>query len=125
VSDTRTADRVLTGDVEPASAAIEKPKRAGLGRPWEPGQSGNPGGRPKGERALLQRMYGQDGQRVYARLEALRNDPTTPKRLKAQIDFFVIERMFGRAPQLVGVDTGPSLLSLLAEVYAGPTGGKS
>jgi len=61
-------------------------------------------------------MYGADGSRVFKRLEELRNDPQTSRRLKAQIDFFVVERMFGKAPQVVGVEGGPSLVSLLAEV---------
>jgi hypothetical protein len=60
------------------------------------GRSANPGGKPKGERALLQRMCGRDGKRVFRRLEELRNDPKTPKRLQMQIDFFVIERLFGK-----------------------------
>ena len=34
---------------------------------------------------------GADGAKVF-RLEELRNDPQTPRRLKAQIDFFVVER---------------------------------
>ncbi|MDI6773155.1 MAG: DUF5681 domain-containing protein [bacterium] len=29
------------------TAAKRKPRRHGPGRPWQPGQSGNPGGRPK------------------------------------------------------------------------------
>ena len=82
------------------------------------GRSANPGGKPKGERALLQRMYGKDGKKVFRRLEALRTDPKTPKRLQMQIDFFVIERLFGKAPMPVGIEGGPSLLSLLAEVTA-------
>ncbi len=85
---------------------------------FQPGQSGNPGGRPKSERALLAKMYGADGAKVFKRLEDLRNDPQTPRRLKAQIDFFVVERLFGRPPQMVGVEGGPSLVSLLAEVTA-------
>jgi hypothetical protein len=63
-------------------------------------------------------MYGADGATVFNRLEALRNDPQTPRRLKVQIDFFIIERLFGKAPQMVGVEGGPSLVSLLADVAA-------
>jgi hypothetical protein len=85
---------------------------------FAPGRRANPGGKPKGERALLQRMYGKDGKKVFRRLEELRNDPKTPKGLQMQIDFFVIERLFGRAPMPVGIETGPSLLQLLAEATA-------
>src|SRR5688572_12967201 len=48
---------------------------------FQPGRSGNPGGRPKGARALLVQMYGADGATVFNRLETLRNDPQTPRRL--------------------------------------------
>lgn len=38
-----------------------KPRR---GRPFQPGQSGNPGGRPKGDLARLVRERTQDGKRL-------------------------------------------------------------
>lgn len=39
-------------------------KRRGKGRPFSPGQSGNPGGRPKGDLARLVRERSQDGKRL-------------------------------------------------------------
>jgi hypothetical protein len=39
----------MDGDVAPEEA----PKRSGLMPPWQPGQSGNPAGRPKGARSKL------------------------------------------------------------------------
>src|SRR5262245_19357171 len=88
---------------------------------FAPGHSANPGGKAAGERALLQRMYGRDGKKVFKRLEELRNDEKTSTRLRMQIDFFIIERLFGKAPLPVGIEGGPSLLSLLAEVTARTT----
>ena len=94
-------------------------QRGGVtGKGFLPGRSGNPGGRPKSERAYLATLYGEDGRGVYARLEGLRMDPKTPRRLKAQIDFFIIERLHGRAQQRVEVDGGASLVELLADVAA-------
>ncbi len=61
------------------------------------------------------------GARSSSGLEELRNDAETPRRLKAQIDMFLIERQFGKAAQLLGVESGPSLAALLAEVAARST----
>lgn len=93
-------------------------QRVPTGRRFVPGQSGNPGGRPAGERALLQKLYGEDGRKVYERLEGLRADRKTPRKLRAEIDMFIIERLFGRAQQHVEVEGGASLLELLADVAA-------
>jgi hypothetical protein len=90
-------------------------QRGGVtGRGFQPGQSGNPGGRPRSERKLLERLYGEDGEKIYARLELLRHHPKTPAKLKAQIDFFLIERLHGRAQQRVEVGGDSSLVELLA-----------
>lgn len=56
--------------------------------------------------ARLQRMYGANGKKVFRRLEELRTDPDTPKKLKVEIDFFIIERLFGKAPLPVGIESG-------------------
>ena len=94
-------------------------QRGGVtGRGFLPGQSGNPGGRPRSERALLTRLYGEEGEKVYERLEALRTHPKTLAKLKAQIDFFIIERLHGRAQQRVEVEGGASLLHVLAAASA-------
>ena len=44
------------------SANSEKQRRRGRGRPWQPGQSGNPSGRPRveGEIRELARQYGAE-----------------------------------------------------------------
>ena len=85
---------------------------------FKPGQSGNLSGRPRGERAYLRRRWGKDGRLLFAELEALLADGKTPKKVKADILKFLVERMFGKAPLPVGVEGGRTLLSLLAEVAA-------
>ena len=48
-----------------------KPVRTPKGRPenlrpaWKPGQSGNPGGRPKGVAAYFREKYGEDGAPIW------------------------------------------------------------
>jgi hypothetical protein len=64
-----------------------------------PGQSGNPSGRPAGERRLLATMYGDDGRLLYTHLEQLRVDTKTPIKLKVHINEFLIERLHGRSQQ--------------------------
>jgi hypothetical protein len=96
------------------------PKQRGgvTGKGFLPGVSGNPAGRPKSERRLLAEMYGEAGDKLYARLERLRNHGLTPARLKAQIDQFLIERFHGRAQQRLEVEGGASLVELLAAASA-------
>lgn len=101
-----------------ASGALAPKSPIGLRPPWRPGESGNPNGRPKGERAYLQRLYGKDGRKLIERFEQLYADPKTPTRVRVEILKFLVERMFGRAPQVVGVEGGPSLLSMLTEMHA-------
>lgn len=88
------------------------------GRPFPPGVSGNPTGRPRSERKLLARLYGADGRKNVQVLEDLKNDPETSRRLRAQIAMFLLERQFGKAPQMIGLEGGPSLIELLADVAA-------
>ena len=90
-------------------------QRGGVtGKGFLPGVSGNPSGRPKSERAYLATIYGEDGRKVYERLEVLRADRQTSRKLRAEIDMFLIERLFGRAQQHVAVGADTSLVELLA-----------
>jgi hypothetical protein len=105
---TRKAPLKTTGGSAPA-------KQIGgvTGRGFLPGQSGNPGGRPRSERKLLERMFGEAGETLYRELETLLGDRTTPKKLRADIAMFLIERLHGKAPQHIDVEAGSDLVSLV------------
>lgn len=67
-------------------------------------------------------MYGHDGEQLYVRLEQLRTHARTAAKLKAQIDFFLIERLHGRAQQHVEVEGGTRLVEPLAAARASDGG---
>lgn len=68
-------------------------------RPWQPGQSGNPSGRPKGERRYLVERYGDDAKVLHEQMDKLLRHRKTPAQVKNDILKFKIERHSGKAPQ--------------------------
>ena len=63
------------------------------------GQSGNPNGRPKKPPEL--EAYAKDAP---AKLRAIADDPDTPLKLKADIEKFFYEAVYGKAPQALDID---------------------
>lgn len=63
------------------------------------GQSGNPGGRPKKPIELEQ--YAKDAP---AKLRAIADDPATPVKIRADIEKFFYEAIYGKAPQALDID---------------------
>lgn len=51
-----TNDDGKAGITAPAPAPAPRPRHPGLGPPWRPGQSGNPGGRPKGVSSKIREL---------------------------------------------------------------------
>lgn len=82
-----------------------KPKRRrGPGRPFQKGQSGNPGGQSKEKRAFLDRLRAEDAEDVYAALMRLVHADNAPAVLRA------VEYIAGKPPEVVqvsGKDGGP------------------
>src|SRR5688572_16077591 len=100
--------------------AAHSSRKTPPGRPWQKGQSGNPGGRPKGLASTFQKLAGKDGEKLAAMLWAvIEGDeealgqlgyeaPSNRERLQA-IEIF-LDRGWGRAPQsveLTGAEGGP------------------
>lgn len=88
------------------------PRRRGPGRQWQPGESGNPGGRPKvaGEIRDACRAVGQ--RVVEGLIDLALGSPKHEVRVAASRE--LLDRGYGRSPQAVtGEDGGP--LRLLVE----------
>ena len=58
------------------------------------GQSGNPNGRPK--KPVELELYAKDAPQ---KLRAIADDPATPVKIRADIEKFFFEAVYGKAPQ--------------------------
>lgn len=99
-----------------AKKAEEAPQnRDGTGR-FVKGQSGNPGGRPK--KPLELEKYAKEAP---AKLRAIADDPATPVKIKADIEKFFYEAVYGKAPQAIDLDgklenTGSTVIEFKGEI---------
>ncbi len=80
-------------------ANTEKARKPGLGPPWQPGQSGNPSGRPKGvslTAAIMRVLSEEDANRLVRAIirKAKRGDVRAFEQL--------IERTDGKVPTQIG-----------------------
>ena len=79
-----------TGEVTPLRPKPE-PANSNLAPPWQPGQSGNAAGRPRGSRSRLSESFISDFHQIWEEegLEAIRrcarNDPSTFVRIAASL----------------------------------------
>lgn len=79
--------------------AKAKPEnRTETGR-FKKGFSGNPGGRPK--KPVELERYAKDAP---AKLRAIADDPATPVKIKADIEKFFYEAVYGKAPQAIDLE---------------------
>lgn len=69
---------------------------------FKAGCSGNPRGRPPRPKEL--RDYAEGAPK---RLREIADDPSTPAKLKAEIERWFFESVYGRPAQAVELDTGP------------------
>jgi hypothetical protein len=99
----------LAGEPGDDAGPPESPKRKVIGKPFEPGRSANPGGRPKTD-ARLKLTLGKLSLAAVRELGRLLRDPTTSKRTRAQISIYLIDRKLGRPTQAIAGADGQPLL---------------
>lgn len=80
------------------------------------GNNANPGGRPKKPPEL--EMYAKDAP---AKLRAIADDPATPVKIKADIEKFFFEAVYGKAPQALDIEgkmenTGSTVIEFKGEI---------
>jgi hypothetical protein len=93
-----------------AVASTEDQRRKNLGRPWKPGQSGNPSGRSRAADELRKALE-QDAPHARQRLRELLDSDDESIALRAAE--FVIDHVKGRPTQAVtGEDGGPVQIDL-------------
>ena len=80
------------------------------------GQSGNPEGRRK--KPVELEMYAKDAPK---KLRAIADDPATPVKIKADIEKFFYEAVYGKAPQAIDLEgkmesTGSTVIEFKGEI---------
>ena len=92
-------------------------------RPWlfRPGESGNPGGRPKGLGALVRAQTGEGAELVAFMLRVLRGR-RQPLRLRMEAAAWLADRGFGKVPtplEHAGPEGAPVRFTLLLSAAGG------
>jgi len=83
---------------------------------FKKGVSGNPGGRPK--KPVELETYAKEAP---AKLRAIADDPATPVKIKADIEKFFFEAVYGKAAQAVDLEgklenTGTTVVEFKGEI---------
>ncbi len=83
------------------------------GRKWQPGQSGNPSGRPKGIAAQARELIGNDPTELLSVFLEIAYDPSAKPADRRAAAESLLDRAFGKAPSYAPVDGDPlDLLSI-------------
>ena len=91
------------------NSANSAPK-AQRGRPFKKGESGNPGGRPKGVVTRVKALVGEDGRRALRVLWKIAKDTSAKPSERIAAAEALLNRGFGKASspiELAGAEGGP------------------
>jgi len=92
-------------------------RKRGSGRPFEKGQSGNPGGRPK-EQINVQALAREKTELAIETLAAIAGNQKAKEAARVAACVALLDRGWGRAAQPIDVDLDESWESLLAKAKA-------
>ena len=80
-------------------------QRGGVtGRGFQPGQSGNPGGRPKGLTKRVRELVGDNGEAIAEYMFTVLRDETQRTADRVEAAKWLADRGFGRAVQALDID---------------------
>lgn len=83
--------------------AAPAPKRV-IGRPFKPGQSGNPGGKAKGVASYAREKSGKDGRKLINLLVKIASDASEKTGDRIRAAELVLERGWGKAPAFAPIE---------------------
>jgi len=89
--------RAIIGRVSVAENSAETAPKV-IGRPFEPGRSGNPGGRPKGIARTVREQAGGNPEMLVALLLEIAQDPRAVVRDRLAAVKELLDRGWGKAP---------------------------
>ena len=75
-----------------------------FGRPFRPGQSGNPGGRPKGLSRATRELVGEDGMALAELWWSIAQDPMRRDSDRPEASKLLADRGWGKAPTYVAIE---------------------